>query len=76
MVKTLTIRDDVYNKLLARKAKDESFSKLFERLLEGSAVNVVDTLAGLRGSVEFKGDSKSALLSEMAAKRSEQRSNE
>jgi predicted CopG family antitoxin len=73
MVKTLTIRDNVYNKLLARKAKDESFSELFERLLEGSATDAVDVLAGLRGSVEFKGHSKSAMLSEIAEKRSEQR---
>jgi predicted CopG family antitoxin len=74
MVKTLTIRDSVYAKLLARKAKDESFSELFERLLEGSRVNAVDTLATLRGSVEFKGDSKEDMLSEIGTKRSERRS--
>ena len=73
MVKTLTIRDNVYNMLVARKAKDESFSELFERLLEGSGINALDALVGLRGSLEFKGDSKSAMLSELAAKRSEQR---
>ena len=32
MVKTLTIRDDVYERLAAIKGKDESFSELFERL--------------------------------------------
>jgi len=73
MVKTLTIRDQVYAKLLARKAKDESFSELFERLLEGSTINSVDTLAKLRGSVEFQGDSKSAMLSDIASKRRERR---
>jgi predicted CopG family antitoxin len=74
MVKTLTIRDSVYRKLVARKAKDESFSELFERLLEGSGGNAVEMLAKIRGSVEFKGDSKAAMLSEINAKRSERRS--
>jgi predicted CopG family antitoxin len=76
MVKTLTIRDSVYNKLVARKTKDESFSELFERLLEGSTANAVETLAKLRGSVEFKRDSKAALLSEIGTKRSERRSHD
>lgn len=73
MVKTLTIRDSVYNKLVARKANGESFSELFERLLEGSSANAVETLAKIRGSVEFKGDSKAAMLSEISTKRSERR---
>lgn len=73
MVKTLTIRDSVYNKLVARKAKDESFSELFERLLEGSGADAVEVLARLRGSVEFKKGAKAAMLSEIAAKRSERR---
>lgn len=73
VVKTLTIRDNVYSKLVARKAKDESFSELFERLLEGSGANAVDMLTKLRGSVEFKGDSKTAMMSEIAARRSERR---
>lgn len=76
MVKTLTIRDNVYKKLAARKAKDESFSELFERLLEGSTANAVETLAKLRGTVEFKKGSKAAMLSEIAAKRNERRSHD
>lgn len=34
MVKTITIRDDVYRKLLAIKRSNESFSDLFERLVK------------------------------------------
>lgn len=34
MVKTLTIRDDVYNKLVKAKKKGESFSELFLELME------------------------------------------
>ena len=36
MTKTLTIRDEVYNKLLTIKREGESFSELFERLADGS----------------------------------------
>jgi predicted CopG family antitoxin len=32
MVKTLTIRDDVYSKLKTIKSREESFSELFERM--------------------------------------------
>jgi predicted CopG family antitoxin len=35
MVKTITIRDDVYRKLIAAKSGNESFSDLLERLVEG-----------------------------------------
>lgn len=56
MTKTITIRDEVYKKLLAVKKKDESFSKLFERLLEG--MNSVEILMKLRGCVEFKDKEK------------------
>lgn len=56
MTKTITIRDEVYKKLLAVKKKDESFSKLFERLLEG--MNSVEILMKLRGYVEFRDKEK------------------
>ncbi len=56
MTKTITIRDEVYKKLLAVKKKDESFSKLFERLLEG--MNSVEILMKLRGCVEFRDKEK------------------
>ena len=33
MIKTITIKDEVFNLLSSQKGKDESFSDLFERLL-------------------------------------------
>ncbi len=57
MVKTITIKEDVFNKLTLQKGKDESFSDLFERLLENQ-VNGIQTLRRLRGSVEFDKDDK------------------
>lgn len=56
MTKTITIRDEVYKKLLAVKREDESFNKLFERLLEG--MNPVENLMKLRGCVEFRDKEK------------------
>lgn len=56
MTKTITIRDEVYKKLLAVKREDESFSKLFERLLEG--MNSVEILMKLRGCIEFRDKEK------------------
>jgi predicted CopG family antitoxin len=32
--KTITIKDDVYKRLTLQKGKDDSFSDLFERLLD------------------------------------------
>lgn len=69
MTKTLTIRDQVYRKLVAVKRKDESFSKLFERLVEST--RAVDTLKNLRGCVEFR--DKERMLSEIRALRAERR---
>jgi len=69
MVKTITIRDEVYKKLLSTKKKDESFSELFERLTEDR--NSVETLKRLRGTVEFR--DKEKLLAEINAKRVERR---
>lgn len=69
LVKTITIREEVYNKLLEVKEKNESFSKLFERLIESA--NPVETLKKLRGCIEFK--DKNKLLSEIYASRSERR---
>ena len=69
MTKTITIRDEVYNKLLAVKREDESFSELFERLAEGS--NPLDTLKKLRGCVEFS--DKERMLSEIYGARDERR---
>jgi Uncharacterized conserved protein len=52
MVKTITIRDDVYRKLIAAKSGNESFSDLLERLVEG-VVDPVGLLRSLRGWVEL-----------------------
>lgn len=69
MVKTITIREEVYRKLLVVKEKRESFSELFERLVEN--MNPVETLKKLRGCVEFK--NKDEILSEIYASRAERR---
>lgn len=69
MTKTLTIKDDVYEKLVAVKDQDESFSDLFERLVEqGSSVEV---LKRMRGKLIFT--DKKRLLSEISARREEKR---
>lgn len=69
MTKTITIRDEVYRKLLQVKKEDESFSELFERLIEG--INPLETLMRLRGCVEFR--DKEKMLSEIDALRAERR---
>ncbi len=69
MTKTLTIKDDVYEKLVAVKDPDESFSDLFVRLVEqGSSVEV---LKRMRGKLTFV--DKRKLLSEISARREEKR---
>ena len=37
LIKTISIRDEVYRKLLKIKREGESFSELFERLAEGAS---------------------------------------
>jgi predicted CopG family antitoxin len=69
MAKTLTIRDQVYDKLVLLKKKDERFSELFERLVEGTAS--LESLRRLRGSVEFK--NKQQMLAEIEARRAGRR---
>lgn len=69
VVKTITVRNEVYKKLLAIKRENESFSKLFERLVEGTSP--IDTLTKLRGCVEFK--DKEKMLSEIHTLRAEHR---
>ena len=70
LVKTITIREEVYRKLLSVKGRKESFSELFERLVEGT--NPLERLKKLRGSVEFS--DKRRMLLEIASKRGERRS--
>jgi len=69
LAKTITIRNEVYKKLLTVKKKDESFSELFERLVENK--NPLETLTKLRASVEFK--EKEKMMSEISASRTERR---
>ena len=65
--KTLTIKADVYEKLLAMKRENESFSDLFERLSK----NNIATLRKLRGCVEF--ENKEQMLRDIQKKRNEKR---
>ena len=69
MVKTITIRDEVYRKLLSVKRENESFSELLDKLVEGA--DSLETLKRLRGTVEFK--DKDKMISEIYASRAEHR---
>ena len=69
MVKTITIRDEVYRKLMTVKRKGESFSELFDRLAE--CQDSREILTKLRASVDF--ENKEELLSEILKKRAERR---
>ncbi len=73
MFKTITIKEEVYRKLLALKGEDESFSDLLERLAE-QEIGSVGLLEKLRGTVTFENGEKRALLSVIHSKRSEKRS--
>ena len=68
MVKTITIKDNVYKKLIAQKGKDESFSDLFERLVEENLHGGIDALKKLRGSIEFDKNVKEKILVDIAGK--------
>ena len=69
LTKTISIRDEVYRKLLKIKREGESFSDLFDRLAEG--VSPLETLKRLRGCVEFR--DKEMMLKEIYAVRAERR---
>ena len=71
MTKTLTIRDEVYKKLVSVKAKDESFSELFERLVESQSPTEI--LKSLRGKIELTKDEKRRFLEEVDRRREERR---
>jgi predicted CopG family antitoxin len=71
MVKTITIKDNVYKKLIAQKGKDESFSDLFERLVEENLHGGIYALKKLRGSIEFEKNVKEKILVDIASKRKE-----
>jgi predicted CopG family antitoxin len=65
--KTITIKKSVYQKLLAIKKENESFSDLFERLSKKN----IETLKKLRGVIEFK--DKAKMMKEIEQKRKEKR---
>ena len=65
--KTLTVKVSVYEKLLAMKRENESFSDLFERLSK----NNVATLRKLHGCAEF--EKKEQMLKDIEKKRKERR---
>jgi predicted CopG family antitoxin len=73
MVKTITIKDNVYKKLIAHKGKDESFSDLFERLIDENFRSSINVLKKLRGSMEFDKNDKGTILKDIAIKRDERR---
>lgn len=68
MVKTITIRDDVYRKLIAAKSGNESFSDPLERLVEG-VVDPVGLLRSLRGWVELTSIEKKEVLNSIRRRR-------
>ena len=65
--KTLTIKKNVYDKLLALKRENESFSELFERLSKKN----VTSLKKLRGCTEF--NQKDKMLKDIYEKRKDKR---
>ena len=69
MTKTLTIRDEVYERLLKIKREDESFSELFMRLSEEE--NTLKLLERLRGSVDLP--EADAVIEEIYERRAERR---
>ena len=69
MVKTITIKEEVYEKLKALKREGESFSDLLEGLAENRDPH--ETLKNLRGSMKF--ERKEEILSEIDKKRKEKR---
>jgi len=71
MTKTLTIRDEVYRKLVSAKENDESFSELFERLLQRQSP--AEILRSLRGKIELSKAKKCELLSDLEKRREERR---
>ncbi len=69
MAKTITIRDDVYEKLVALKG-NESFSELIERLIEGKGI---DILKKIREGIELTSEEKEVMLKDIFSKRVERR---
>ncbi len=53
MFKTITIKESVFNRLSSHKGKDESFSDLFQRLMD-SQFSGIESLKKLRGTIDIK----------------------
>jgi len=71
-MKTLTIRDEVYQKLASIKREGESFSELFDRLVRDRSS--VELLRNMRGALEFGSSAeREALIEDVTAKRNEVR---
>lgn len=70
MVKTITIKDDVYEKLRMLKG-DASVSDLIERLIEGG--KGIEVLKKIRETIELSSEEKEAILKEIYRKRDEKR---
>jgi predicted CopG family antitoxin len=71
LTKTLTIKDEVYKKLVSVKEKDESFSDLFERLVSHQGPK--ELLGSLRGRIELSPKDKRELLLNINKRREERR---
>lgn len=69
MVKTITIREDVYRKLLAIKS-EESFSDLIERLVDERGL---DILRKVRERTELEPEEKELMVRSIYSKRTEKR---
>jgi len=52
MFKTITIKESVFNRLWPLKGKDESFSDLFEKLMDNQ-FSGIEILRKLKGSVDL-----------------------
>ena len=70
MVKTMTIRDDVYEKLRVLKG-DASLSDFIERLIGGG--NGIEVLKKIIGDIDLSSEEKEAILKEIYGKRNEKR---
>ena len=69
MTKTITIRDDVYEKLRMRKG-DAPLSDLIEKLIGGG--KGIEVLKKIRENIELSGEEKEAILKEIYRKNVEQ----
>lgn len=70
MTKTITIRDEVYEKLRMLKG-DAPLSDFIERLIEGG--KGIEVLKKIRENIELSSEEKDAIIKEIYRKRDEQR---